>query len=215
MKTMQHVYAPRHSGDYRFGWIFSFLIAALFAPFIVVFEHTAPWLIAVPITIGAIIIFYLEWRSINDMPRESELFESIPKGFLGLKSYEQLLSLEIHPPRKSSKKQLTLFDQFPETTPVNSVRTLYDNTDKEVSVVNCDRFSALLITYLLDNLDKVTDKSLLAGLARFGELGKGRSDIQMFVHDPTIREAIKADFRGNLVTLVCRGGEKEIGRAHV
>lgn len=139
--------------------------------------------------IGAVVIFILEWKASAIKPADTEIFESLPKGFAGIKSYEQLVALEIHPPRKSSKNQLPLFSAFPETTSVNSIRTLYDNGDKEIAAVNCDRFSALLITYLLDNLDNATEKSLRAGLSRFGELGKGDSDIKMFVHDKTIREA--------------------------
>jgi hypothetical protein len=201
---------PRHSGDYRFGWIFSFVVAIVFAPFVVIFQHSVPWLIAVPIILGAAVIFFLEWKATAKTSADTDIFESLPKGFAGIKSYEQLVALEIHPPRKVSKNQLPLFPAFPETTSINSVRILYDAHNKEISAVNCDRYSALLITYLLDNLDSATEKSLRAGLSRFGELGKGSSDIKMFVHDKTIREAIKADFRGNLVTLIAKGGEKVV-----
>lgn len=201
---------PSHAGDYRFGWVFSFVVALVFAPFIVLFQHSAPWLIAVPIILGAAVIFISEWRFSAVMPPDIEVFESLPKGFSGLKSYEQFLSLTIQTTKKTPKNQLSLFDAFPEPTSVNSIRTLYDANSKEIAAVNCDRFSALLISYLLENLDTATEKSLRAGLSRFGELGKGNSDIKMFVHDKTIREVIKADFRGNLVALVSRGGEKVV-----
>ncbi len=197
---------PRQAGDYRFGWVFSFLVAIVSAPFIVAFQHSLPWLIAVPIVLGVALIAVSEWKVCAAMPSQ-EFFESIPKGYSGIKSYEQLVALEIHPPRKSSKNQLPLFEAFPETTAVNSIRTLYDSANKEIAVVNCDRYAALLIAYLIENLDAATEKSLRAGLARFGELGKGRSDIQTF-NDKAIRETIKADFRGNLLTLVSKGGER-------
>jgi hypothetical protein len=211
MRTEQLIsIMPRQSGDYRFGWMFSFLVAIVFAPLIVIFQHSAPWLIAVPIVFGSAVILISEWRISAELPTDTEVFESIPKGFAGIKSYEQFLSLTVQLGKKSPKNQLQLFEAFPEPTSVNSIRTLYDSANKEISAVNCDRFSALLITYLLENLDIATEKSLRAGLARFGEMGKGRSDIQMFVHDKNIREAIKADFRGNLVTLVSKGGEKVV-----
>jgi hypothetical protein len=211
MRTEQLIsIMPRQSGDYRFGWIFSFLVAIASAPFIVIFQHSASWLIAVPIVFGAAVILITEWKLSAVLPPDSEIFESLPRGFSGLKSYEQFLALTIQSAKKTSKNQLSLFDAFPEPTPVNSIRTLYDNNSKEISAVNCDRFSALLITYLIENMDTATEKSLRAGLSRFGELGKGNSDIKMFVHDKTIREAIKTDFRGNLLTLISRGGEKVV-----
>jgi hypothetical protein len=211
MRTEQLIsIMPRQSGDYRFGWMFSFLVAIVFAPLIVIFQHSAPWLITVPIIFGAAVILISEWKISAEPPTDTEAFESIPKGFAGIKSYEQFLALTVQFGKKSSKNQLQLFEAFPEPTSVNSIRTLYDSENKEIAAVNCDRFSALLITYLLENLDTATEKSLRAGLARFGEMGKGRSDIQMFVHDKNIREAIKADFRGNLVTLVSKSGEKVV-----
>jgi hypothetical protein len=211
MRTEQLIsIMPRQSGDYRFGWIFSFLLAIISAPFIVVFQHSAPWLISVPIVFGAAVILVSEWKFSAELPPDREALESIPKGFAGIKSYEQFLALTIQFGKKSSKNQLSLFEAFPEPTSSNSIRTLYDSGNKEIAAVNCDRFSALLVTYLLENLDTATEKSLRAGLERFGEMGKGRSDIQMFVHDKNIREAIKADFRGNLITLVSKGGEKVV-----
>src|ERR1039457_3084247 len=166
MRTEQLIsIMPRQSGDYRFGWIFSFLVAIASAPFIVIFQHSAPWLIAVPIVFGAAVILITEWKLSAVLPPDPEIFESLPKGFSGLKSYEQFLALTIQSVKKTSKNQLSLFDAFPEPT---------------------------------------SEKSLRAGFSRFSELGKGNSDIKMFVHDKTIREAIKADFRGNLLTLVSR-----------
>src|ERR1022692_3852554 len=142
---------PRHCGDYRAGWIIAFSIAILFAPFVIIFQHSAPWLIVFPIGIGAAIILFSEWKNSGVIQFESDFFESIPEGFHGLSAYSHLWALEIHPPRKASKNQLALFESFPETTSINSIRTLYDKNNHEIAVINCDRYSALLVSYLIDN----------------------------------------------------------------
>jgi hypothetical protein len=201
---------PVHAGDYRFAWIFSFALATAAAPLVVIFKDSAPWLMAIFLALGAIVVFVYEAiASYSVEPNDLDFLVSLPKGFAGLKSYEHFLALEVPPRKKIPKNQLSLFPGFTEPTPTNSIRVIEDkSTGKPMLIVNCDRYSALLITYLLDNLDKATEKSLQAGLVRFGKLGKGESDIQLFVQDKGIREAIKSDFRGNLVTLISKGGEK-------
>jgi hypothetical protein len=204
--------SPAYAGDYRFAWIFSFALATAVAPFVVIFKDSAPWLITVFLALGAIVIFVYEAvASYSVEPNDLDFLVSLPKNYSGLKAYEHFLALEVQPKRKDPKNQLSLFPGFTDPTATNSLRVIEDKaTGKPMIVVNCDRYSALLITYLLDNLDKATEKSLRAGLVRFGKLGKSETDIQLFVHDKGIREAIKSDFRGNLVALVCKGGEKVV-----
>src|SRR5947207_519758 len=96
---------PAHSGDYRFAWIISFLIAIIAAPFILVFKETVPWLIAIPIVIGAGIIFIYEFRASSHLwPSGLDLLVTFPASFEGLKSYEQFLALAIQQPRKKVPK---------------------------------------------------------------------------------------------------------------
>lgn len=202
---------PKSVGDYRFAWVFSFLLATAFAPFIIIFKQSAPWLIVVPLAVGAVVIFAHEWMAVSKIdPSDAEHLVTVPAGYLGLKSYEDFFALEIKPKPREGKGQLPLFPGFIEATPAKSIHFIEDDTGRQIAVIPCDRYSALLITYLLDNLDKVTEKSLSAGLARFGKLGKGNSDIKMFVQDRAIREVIKSDFRGNLLSLVSKGGEKVV-----
>ncbi len=196
-----------NDGDYRVAWFFSFGLAILFAPFVVAFKNQAPWLIAVPVGLGALAVLLFEVTHSRSKGALEALIV-LPEGYHGLKAYENLLALEIKHPKKASKGQLPLLPGFEEPRPHNSLRILRDERGTEISVVNCDRYSALLITYLLDNLDKVTDHALAAGLVRFGRAGKGGIDLQALVQDKSVREVIKADFRGNLVMVVSKGGEK-------
>ena len=47
-------------------------------------------------------------------------------------------------------------------------------------------------------------------LIRFGKMEGNAKELQAFVADKSIREVIKADFRGNLLILVAKGGEKVV-----
>src|SRR5258706_10438707 len=124
---------PKHSGDYQFAWIVSFLIAIAFAPFIVFFRQSAPWLISVPIALGAVVIVAYEWiASLHVESSESDTLVSLPSDFTGLKSYEHLLALEIRHTKKTPKGQLPLFPGFVETTPSNAIKTLQDEHGKQI-----------------------------------------------------------------------------------
>jgi hypothetical protein len=196
--------------DYRFAWLVAFAIALASAPFVVAFKHSAPWLIAVTIVLGFCIILFAEVRTALGSSAE-EWLTTMPSGARDLVSYDRLIALEVSPKPKVPKGQLSLFPGFNEPVPHKAIKYLRDSQGHEVPVVSGERFSALLISYLLEHTDEVTEKSLRAGLARFAHLAESRqSDLKIFVHDKGIREAIKSDFRGNLMTLVTRGGEKVI-----
>src|SRR5205809_117854 len=94
---------PGHASDYRFAWIFGFVLAALAAPLVVIFRHNAPWVIAIPIAFGALVIFLYEFRAAFGAAKEADVLVTIPSGFSGMMSYDQLLTLEIRPRSKEPK----------------------------------------------------------------------------------------------------------------
>ena len=101
---------PKSAGDYRFAWLFSFLLAIALAPFIVYFKQSAPWLIAVPLALGAAVILAHEWVASSRVdPTDAEPFVIVPAGYSGLKSYQEFFALEIKPKQKEGKGQLPLF----------------------------------------------------------------------------------------------------------
>src|SRR6266568_8163578 len=97
-------FMPKDLGDYRAAWIFSFLVAITAAPFVVAFKQTAPWIIAIPIALGAAVILIYEFCAVFSPTHETDLVVTIPSGFSGMLSYEQMLALEIHPKRKIPKE---------------------------------------------------------------------------------------------------------------
>ena len=202
--------APKSAGDYRLAWIFSIAVAVIAAPFVVLFKESTPWLIGVPLCIGIAIILIYEYWAVFELSAEHDFLITLSNEYKGIFSYDRLIALEVKENKAVPKGQLALFPSFQEPTPRNALRKLVDEAGQPITVVSADRFSALLVTFLIDNMDKATEKSLKAGLARFGKIGGHQSDLQSFVHDKVIREVIKSDFRGNLATLVSKGGEKII-----
>jgi len=212
MKPVESLLLPRESGDYKVVWVIASFVALLFTPFVVIFRDTAPWFIAVPLALGGLLIVLYEAHNAGLLSRRqpSDVLVCLPEEYRGLIAYEKLMALEIKPRKKISKDQLLLFPGFPEPTPTNSIRMVQDEAGNKLPIINCDRYSALLIEYLMANLDKATEHALLAGLERFGQMGGRANAIHIFITDKAIRETVKSDFRGNLLTLVAKGGEKVV-----
>jgi hypothetical protein len=209
IKALLHL--PSSLSDYRYAWIASFVISVVITPYILAFKDSAPWLIAVPLSIGAVIIVFVELRSQHLFSDDtSSHLVTMPEGYKGLREYQNLLTLDVRPRKKSSKNQLPLFPGFDDPTPSNSLRILKDKDGNEIPTIPCDRFSALLIAYLMDNADNATDKGLQTALLRFKTMGESSVAIERFLKDKVLRDIIKSDVRGNLLTQIGKGGEKVV-----
>jgi hypothetical protein len=206
---LQLIKPPKAAGDYRAVWVGAFLIAILFAPYVVLFRETAPWLIAIPIVLGCLAVIAYEMRNSGFWQREeSEHLETMEAEHEGLKRYDRLLSLDVRPPSKVPRNQLALFPGFEQATPHNSVRMLLDSHNNEIPTVSCERYSALLVSYMMSNVDKATDKALSAAVKRFCKMGRSATEIHLVLDNQIYRDIIKADVRGNLLTQISKGGEK-------
>jgi hypothetical protein len=190
------------------NWAIAIVLASITTPFIVAFKDSAPWIIYLFLGIAAVLMLFLELtiQGFIRFHRASD-FESVAEGFLPMKDYESSVALAVRPKVEIPKGQLELFPAFPKATPRNAVRVLKDDNGNDIFVVSAERFSALLVSYLLEHADKATERALLVGLQRFARKSIN-SDLQLFIKDKAIREAIKSDFRGNIVTVMSRGGDK-------
>jgi hypothetical protein len=211
MITLKDIF-PSAPSDYRYAWISSFLLALVFAPFIFAFKNSATWLITLPLCIGGLVISLVELRRIDcpdDGPSHLVTFSRENKG---LRNYSDLLALDVRPKKRGSKQQLALplFPNFDDPTPSNSIRIFKDKGGHEVPTIPCDRFSALLIKYLMDNADYATDKGLNACLERFKLMGGNALAVEQFFKDRVLRDIIKSDIRGNLLAQISKGGEKVV-----
>src|ERR1051325_297998 len=94
-----------NEGDYRLVWAISVCIALLSAPVVVALKDKYPWAVAVPISVGAIIIFVLELKECGFFHSggAQDFFTRFPQGYRGLGDYEHLLLLEVAPKRKVPK----------------------------------------------------------------------------------------------------------------
>jgi len=202
--------------SYRVAWLIGIAIATLSTPFVVVFKATAPWIILIPITIGAFLVTVLEFRLLK-LPKPLKRFlyaepnaEEAPTDFQMLRKYDELMALDIKPPKRKIPKEQLAFKGFPEAKPSNSVRYLSDEEGRKVAVISCEKFSALMITYLVEHVDESTDVALRNGLDKFSKSESVKREIEMFLQDKTVREVVKAQFRGNMAMTIAKGGQKVV-----
>jgi hypothetical protein len=202
--------AEKDRESYSVTWLVAFGIAIVIAPFVMQYRTASPWIVCGAIGIASFGFFLLELRSCGLFERRSaDTLVKMSDQFQLLAHYEDMLTLAVQPKAKLPRGQLA-FPNFPEATPQGSIRMLIDERSTSVPAINCEKYSALLVSYVLEHLDKATEKSLAAGMERFSMMHGGRNELQKYFHDKAVREAIKADFRGNLVSLIAKGGDKVV-----
>lgn len=201
---------PKSSGDYSAAWIIAATTAIVYAFWIVVLKDSASpsALLSLPIWVGVVMVISYEcWAAGLFQRREKHLV--VMEKEQGLRAYTEMLALDVRASKKS-KQQMLLFPGFEEPSSQNSLRLLKDAGGRDIPSISCERFSALLVTHLMFNLDKATEKGLGTSLARFEKMGGDAKAVRLFLEDKTIREIIKADIRGNVLTQISKGGEKVI-----
>jgi hypothetical protein len=82
MKPPLHIFQPASSeGDYRSAWVFSLLIGLFSAPVLIYFRESAPWLIAVPLCVGAALLTIREFHDagtiVSDVTEKNDIAEKI------------------------------------------------------------------------------------------------------------------------------------------
>lgn len=102
---------------------------------------------------------------------------------------------------KSSTEQLDLFEKLVEDPKKRRRVFMMRSGTQEWVVVNADRYHELLVSRIGDTVDKVTDHALAVAWKQVK-----RKPGLLGLEDKVFREIVKADFRGNLYTLLSRKG---------
>ena len=193
-------------------WIIAAIVATVSTPFVVLWKESLPWLITIPISIGVVIVFASEFRRQLQMREDSETslvtISALPPDYKGIGAYEESVALEIKPLRRGAKGQLDMFEAMnAEDFPQTKVRVFRNALGKEVYVVNCNRFVELMVSKLVDDVDKAAEHALAMAWKRYRQDTKDREELRKFL-DKTVRETIKSDFRGNALIIFSKTGEK-------
>ena len=196
--------------SFRRIWAVAFGVAIASAIPVVLLKHQAPWVVAVPICLGVLLGLFLELR--DDFGKEIRDLEddvaTLSSEFKGLLDYTGKMVLEV-PSAKQDKGQ-TLFSFLqPDKTIRRKMSRVRLDSGEEIFVINCDRYVDLLVSKLLEDSDKVVEHSLTMASKRFGAARPEQLTQKGFL-TKTILETLKADFRGNWITVVSRNAERVI-----
>lgn len=161
------------------------------------------------LTIVAACIF-IEIRS----EREAEISNppivaELPEQYRGLSSFDKIVYLEMS--EKGAPGQLELPSlaqlQRESRTKKNPIMIKYP-TGREVFLIDCDQFVAVLLDRMTEDANKAAEHALQMGLKRYGKVHSVSAELERFLTDKSIMEVIKSDFRGNMLMVINRSGEK-------
>jgi hypothetical protein len=201
-------------GTFGRVWLVGAVVATVSTPLVVLWKASAPWLITVPISIGVVIVFILEFRAHRRSGESAEsaagFVAAVSSDYRGMGWYEGSIALEIKTPKKGPKGQLDMFEKMnPEEFPQTKVRVFKDSFGRDVYVINSGRFVELMVSRMLEDVDRAAEHALAVAWKRYGQATSNREELRKFL-DKTVRETIKSDFRGNILVIISKTGEKVI-----
>jgi hypothetical protein len=189
-------------------WIIAFSVAILFAIPVVLLKNIAPWAIVIPIILGVTIGIALEAQDEfgEDIRNLDEDVATLSPDFKGLLAYTGHVVLEVPAGKQDRGQELFSFLQ-PDKTSRKKITRVRLDSGEEILVISCDRYIDLLVSRLLEDSDKVVEHSLNVASKRFGTVRPEQLREKGFL-TKTILETLKADFRGNWITVVSRNAER-------
>jgi PHD/YefM family antitoxin component YafN of YafNO toxin-antitoxin module len=188
-------------------WLTAVLVAAVLGLPVAILVKSYPWVIAVPISLGVVLLLWVEM--LNDRRRDSReptLF-SIPREFRALSGYRGLVALFLPTDQDDTKQDL--FDFIPKSKRRRQHKEpikITDPVEGEIYVIDCDRFVTLMVNKTLETADQIVEVSLKRVAERYGKMPS--ADLQRLLQDPGVVEVIKSDYRGNLILAINRHGEQ-------
>jgi hypothetical protein len=190
--------------------IIAFLLGLAFALPAAFFPAFAKLFIALgAFTIVAACVF-MEIKS----EREAEISNppvvaELPEQYRGLSSFDKIVYLEMG--EKGAPGQLELPSlaqlQRESRSRKHPIMIKYP-TGREVFLIDCDQFVAVLLDRMTEDANKAAEHALQMGLKRYGKVHSVSAELERFLTDKSILEVIKSDFRGNMLMVINRSGEK-------
>jgi hypothetical protein len=110
-------------------------------------------------------------------------------------------------PKKPVTGQLDLFEQIVEDPSERRKIGRITTQKGEMFVVQCTRFQDLLVSRIVDDIDKATDHALAVAMRRHV---RSVDPHRESLFRRSFRETVKSDFRGSVTRLIARVGDKLI-----
>jgi hypothetical protein len=172
-----------------------------------IFPH-AGWIMTLPFVVGAatgILIGIFLPASDSDLPSiESEISEVEVGDEV---SFHSDFYAALQKPKKPTIGQLDLFEQIVEDPSERRKIGRIITQKGQMFVVQCTRFQDLLVSRIVDDIDKATDHALAVAMRRHV---KSVDPQRESLFRRSFRETVKSDFRGSVARLIARVGDKVI-----
>lgn len=208
MNTVQNLLSPKASVLSQIRLIAFFVALAMAVP-AAAFPKFALLFVAAGVVLGSGIAMYLEFRSEEAEERE-ELLATLPAEFEGLGCFTDTVFLELKQPAQPGQLEMSSIVGMQKERGQRKTATVVRLAGKNHFLVDSDRFIALLLDKMTEDADKAAEHALLMGLKRYGSVQMIEKELERFLSDKSVTEVIKSDFRGNMLMVINRSGEKII-----
>jgi hypothetical protein len=188
------------------------LVGLLFALPAAALPAYSVWFVAAGLCCGLGIALYLEFRS-EEKEEVQELLATLPAEYEGLGSFKDMVYLEIQKPAQSGQLEFaepTIAKMQEKLKKQNKMATVVHLAGKNHYLIDCDRFIALLLDKMTEDANKAAEHALIMGIKRYGTVEKISQEVERILSDKSVIEVIKSDFRGNMLMVINRSGEKVI-----
>lgn len=185
------------------------LIGLMFAVPAAAFPNHALLFILLGTAVGVSIALYLEFKS-EQAEDVEELLAELPAEYEGLGSLKDIVYLELKQPSQPGQLEMPSIIEMQKERGPRKNATVVHLAGKNHYLVDCDRFIALLLDKMTEDANKAAEHAVSMGIKRYGNVRTIDKELERFLSDPSVIEVIKSDFRGNMLMVINRSGEKVI-----
>jgi hypothetical protein len=188
------------------------LVGFMFAVPAAAFPNYALWFVIAGMLAGVSIALYLEFKS-DQKEEVTGLLAELPAEFEGLGAFKDIVYLEIQKHLQSGQLEFdepTILKLQSQRKKQNKLATVVQLSGKNHYLVDCDRFIALLLDKMTEDANKAAEHALAMGIKRYGSVQTVNKELERLLSDKSVVEVIKSDFRGNMLMVINRSGEKVV-----
>lgn len=188
------------------------LIALLFALPAAAFPSFSVLFLSLGAVLGILTCVYLEVRCElkSDEKVKNQLLAELPPEYEGLASFKEIAMLELRNEPPPGQLELPTMVAPQHKTPRKTAAVVRSLEGKNLYLIDCDRFVALLLDRMTEDANKAVEHAMAMGLKRYGKAQTVSKELERFLSDSNVIEVVKSDFRGNMLMIINRAGEKSI-----
>ena len=185
------------------------LVALLFAFPAAAFPKFSILFVVIGTATGVLIALFLELQS-EQAQDVDDVLVALPAEYEGLGSFKDIVFLELKQPSQPGQLEMPSIIGMQKDRGQRKTTVVVHLAGKNHYLVDCDRFVALLLDKMTEDADRAAEHAILMGMRRYGSVRLIDKELERFLSDKSVVEVIKSDFRGNMLMVINRSGEKII-----